>query len=127
MNQFDNPNSSPIYSLERMFSIKKVTDQMQEDGISWPRVSVHLRKWALREPDIQRVTLGYIGGSYSQYSLAVLLNSISSEGIRKVIEQVTNISRLFNEHRVLAYPLGPNQSNSILLNSAGYHKVYQRV
>jgi len=97
---------------------------MQEDGISWPRVSVRLRRWALSEPDVQRVTLGYNG---RDYSIAVLLDSISSEGIRKVMGQVDNVRELFNENLVFAYPLGPNQAEALVLNSIDTHEVYKRM
>lgn len=123
MNPFDDASDDLKNLFRTCRAPKKVTDQMQEDGILWPRVSVILRKWALHEPDVQRVTLGYIG---KNYSIAVLLDSFSNRGIERVMEQVNNVSRLFNNSLVIAYPLGPGQSDSLLLNSAECHDVYRR-
>jgi len=38
-----------------------VVDQMRKDKISVPQVSTYLRRWAIQEPDVQRVTLGNEG------------------------------------------------------------------
>lgn len=100
---------------------KDVRDQMREDRISLPQVSTYLRRWAHSKINVQRIVLRYSGNAYS---LAVLLDPLSLEGIRDTREHLMHVRDLCGGKSVFVVPLGPEQSNSTLLTSVGGYKIY---
>jgi len=114
--------SCPVYFP--LYPRIDVADQMREDRISVPRVSVRLRRWAMGEPDVQRVTLGYEKLFEDRYTIAVLLDPLSIDRMRDTHREIGDITALFMGCNVTIYPCGQKQSNSDIFTSSGNYDVY---
>ncbi len=98
-----------------------VRKKMKEEGLPGPLIAVGLRRWALTQSDVQKVVLGYIG---DRYSIAVLFEKPDMERFRRMYEDLEGVVSNFGDVFAVLYPLGPNQSNSLLLNTCGDYVIY---
>jgi len=96
-------------------------EQTRRDGLSLPAISVALRRWAMRQEDVKKVAVGYVG---AQYSIAILLSEFQAGRISSLYMELDHILSKFGESTVLLYPLGPTQQDSLMLNSVDCHPVY---
>lgn len=97
-----------------------VLDQMWMDDISLPPITEFLREWKSRNPNVCRITLGY---SRDQYFIAFSLGSLSIRSVREHIRKLNDARKLFKDFTFIVYPLGPQQSGSLLLNSIEVYDV----
>jgi hypothetical protein len=65
-----------------------VSLRLAERGLSRPRISTVLRKWALAHPDVRRLDLYHTGQTFS---VAVLLNSAPVDHIRELNKELRSL------------------------------------
>lgn len=107
---------SPFSGLSEPHS---VLDQMWMDDISLPPIAEFIRDWQSRTPDVRRVTIGYALGYY----IAFLADALEMENIQRHFRELYSARELFRGYPLTLYPLGPNQSGSVLLNSIEVYDV----
>jgi hypothetical protein len=96
-------------------------EQTRQDGLSLPAIAVALRRWALQQEDVEKISVGYGG---KRYSIAVLFAELQIGRISSLYGELGHVLSKFGECTSLLYPLGPAQQDSLLLNSADCYVVY---
>lgn len=117
----DNGRKVPRGVFTGLCKAHDLQQQMHQDALSLPAISVGLRRWALQQEDVEKVAIGYIGANYS---IAILFDKLEPERMSHLYIELEHIWSKFGEFTPLLYPLGPTQRESILLNSVGCRIVY---
>jgi hypothetical protein len=97
--------------------------RMERDGIDTQEVASELAAWAEREPDVRTVVFGHDG---LHYSVAVMLDPLTTENSRRAVEHVCGAAEMFNGQLTIPYPLGPELKGSFLLSEETNIVAYRR-
>ncbi len=103
---------------------QSVRDQMQADGLSYPRIATILRRLAI-EKDVQRMCFWYAG---TRYSIATLLRDpLSVEKMREMNQAVRQIANEeFPENTVDTYAVGLEQAAAPMFSRYGSETIFEK-
>ena len=100
-----------------------LSEQMKRDGLSLPAVSTNLRRWALAQPDVEKLALSYANG---RYALAVLVAGLSFERMLSLQIDLAFVRSRFESHSVIIYPLSEKHACSPMLTACDCRVVFDR-
>jgi hypothetical protein len=98
-------------------------EQIVQDGFSMAALATAIRRWALTEPDVERVTLGHTG---ARYVLAVLLDKAEPSRVADVESRLGSIRERFGERALSTYVFGPEYRESAMFEGSDRYVVCAR-
>ena len=95
-----------------------VSARLVEDGLSRPRVSTLLRRWALEHEDVRRVVLYHTG---TRYCVSVLLMHATFDRIRETNRELVGLVRELIPDSVMpeVYTVGEDHSDAPMFRRFG--------
>lgn len=91
-----------------------VRRQIEHDELPFVAIERALRRFVRTEPHVQCVAISHTG---RDYSLAVLIDTLSMQLITELQLTLTRVLDCFRKNRPMVYLLGPDQRNSPLFTA----------
>jgi hypothetical protein len=98
----------------------RVIEQLRRDGISFPVVSVRLRKWSDRRGDVRHVVISHTG---KRYTVAVLIDDASVERSDEAIAGVRSALLTVPSFTPEVYVVGPTHADAAMFKRVGAYSV----